>query len=647
MKYFLILFLFLSNTISVLHCQPVNPDSLKSLLNNKKDTNEAKLFLDIAESYYFNKPDSCLLYAEKALSLSSQLKFTDVEVISLNTAGEALRFLGNYPQALKMQFEALRIYRQNKNKWGEARTLSFIGFVYVEFEQYKTALPYLFDSYKLAEEMSDKMMGTFILTNIGYAYDMLKKSDSALYYQLRAFNNLNTIRFVPPLKSLILTRLGNAYANLKMTDSALTYYHLALSNEYRTNDRVNTSKTQKKIAELYTALRMYDSSLYYIRLAFASAKSSGQKLEILQASEQLVNLYRIAGNSDSSFFYNDIAEATKDTLYGPEKFRQLQLLVVDEQNRQEKIRQEEERYRNRVKYIFLLAVLGIFLFVAFILFKSNRQKQKSNIVLQKTLADLRTTQRQLVQSEKMASLGELTAGIAHEIQNPLNFVNNFSEVNEELLAELVDEAGKGHTEEVTAIAENIKQNLEKINHHGKRADSIVKGMLQHSRPSTGQKQVIDVNALCDEYLRLAYHGVRAKDRSFSANFKTDFDPSVPKVNIVPQEIGRAILNLINNAFYAVNERKKLEGSGYEPNVTVSTAKENGNVEIKVKDNGNGIPQNIVDKIFQPFFTTKPTGQGTGLGLSLAYDIVKAHGGDIKVETQEGEGAEFVVFLPLV
>jgi signal transduction histidine kinase len=279
---------------------------------------------------------------------------------------------------------------------------------------------------------------------------------------------------------------------------------------------------------------------------------------------------------------------------------------------------------------------------------SNRQKQRTNRLLENTLSNLKAAQSQLIQSEKMASLGELTAGIAHEIQNPLNFVNNFSEVNDELLKELKTEAEKGNLEEVKAIAKDIEFNSEKINHHGKRADAIVKGMLQHSRTSTGQKERTDINALADEYLRLAYHGLRAKDKSFNANFRTDFDNSIGKINIISQDIGRVMLNLINNAFYAVDEKKKALRSGgemeYEPTVTVSTKKFGDKVLISVKDNGNGVPQKVLDKIFQPFFTTKPTGQGTGLGLSLSYDIVKAHGGELKVETREGEGSEFIIQL---
>ena len=288
--------------------------------------------------------------------------------------------------------------------------------------------------------------------------------------------------------------------------------------------------------------------------------------------------------------------------------------------------------------------------------------------LSNSLKNLQATQQQLIQSAKMASLGELTAGIAHEIQNPLNFVNNFSEVNDELIKELQTEADKGNMEDVKAISKDIQFNSEKINHHGKRADAIVKGMLQHSRSSSGVKELTDINALADEYLRLAYHGLRAKDKSFNAQTKTDFDNSIGEINIVPQEIGRVILNLINNAFYAVDEKKKSMSTfpkgekgaasfDYEPVVTVTTKRlgpplgdkgkpDSYRVEIRVADNGSGISQKVLHKIFQPFFTTKPTGQGTGLGLSLSYDIVKAHRGEIKVQTKEGEGSEFIIQLPV-
>jgi signal transduction histidine kinase len=286
----------------------------------------------------------------------------------------------------------------------------------------------------------------------------------------------------------------------------------------------------------------------------------------------------------------------------------------------------------------------------------QRQKEETDFQkakAEKSLEELKITQSQLIQSEKMASLGELTAGIAHEIQNPLNFVNNFSDVNTELIDDAEQELDKGNIDQVKLVLADVKENEQKINHHGKRADAIVKGMLQHSRANTGKKEPTDINALADEYLRLSYHGLRAKDKSFNADFKTEFDESIGKVKVVPQDLGRVLLNLFNNAFYAVSERRKAEGEGFKPTVLVTTTALKPplgglGVSISVKDNGGGIPQKVVDKIFQPFFTTKPTGQGTGLGLSISYDIItKGHWGELKVETKEGEFTKFIIILPIV
>ena len=276
-----------------------------------------------------------------------------------------------------------------------------------------------------------------------------------------------------------------------------------------------------------------------------------------------------------------------------------------------------------------------------------KEIEKAYHKLEEAHETLKSTQSQLIQSEKMASLGELTAGIAHEIQNPLNFVNNFSEVNKELLAEMKNEIDKGNTDEVKVIANDLIANEEKINYHGKRADAIVKGMLQHSRASSGQKEPTEINALADEYLRLSYHGLRAKDKDFNANITTDFDENIGRIRIVPQDMGRVFLNLFNNAFYAVNKKRKAADDNYQPVISVQTKKIDDIIEIKVRDNGSGIPKTIIDKIFQPFFTTKPTGEGTGLGLSLTYDIIRAHGGDIRVDTREDEFTEFTIQLPVV
>jgi len=395
-----------------------------------------------------------------------------------------------------------------------------------------------------------------------------------------------------------------------------------------------------KTGELDSALMC---TLESIKLAHSINDLQGTSVNLLQLGE----IYKLKKEYPIAYDYLEKGKQLRDTLNSAylDKLMQFQTLDFDQKIKLQELQKENELSNSRNRMYAMLTGLGIILLAAIFLYRNNLQKQKANIFLEKTLIDLKSTQSQLVQSEKMASLGELTAGIAHEIQNPLNFVNNFSEVNKELLAEMNIEMEKGNYDEVKEIAKDVSENEEKINHHGKRADAIVKGMLQHSRSSSGVKEPTDINALADEYLRLSYHGLRAKDKSFNATMKTDFDESIGNINIIPQDIGRVILNLITNAFYAVDERKKLGiTEGYEPTVVVSTKKSGDKISIVVKDNGNGIPQKVLDKIFQPFFTTKPTGQGTGLGLSMSYDIVKAHGGEIKVETIEGEGSEFIIQL---
>ena len=744
MRFIFVSILFFTGLSITVNGQNQFTDSLKQLLKTvPADTNRIALLLDIATSYFFSKPDSCLLFSVEALTLSKNLHRTTDKVRALNISGEALRFLGDYPRALKMQMEALAINRKLKDQNGEATSLGYIGLTYTEFREYRQGLQYLFTSLEINKQVENQLKITFTLTNIGNAYNLLTMPDSALYYQRLAFNNYKGLKH-GPLKSLILTRYGTAFYSLGLKDSALFYYHRAIDNSINTGDRVNIPKIQGRIAELYESEAKFDSSLYYARQSFTNGQQSVQSLEILEASKLLVKLFRQADNSDSAFFYQDVVYQMTDRLFGPQKFKQLQLLMLEEQERQQKTIQEQEQFRNKIKYLILLSALGIFLVIGYLLIRNNRHKQKANTLLKEqknkiehTLEELKSTQKQLIQSEKMASLGELTAGIAHEIQNPLNFVNNFSEVNEELLTEMKGELDKGNINDAKAIADDAIANQQKILHHGKRADAIVKGMLQHSRSSSGVKEPIDINKLADEYLRLAYHGLRAKDKNFNATMITDYDESIGNINIVPQDIGRVILNLITNAFYAVNEKalsavvtptaakyeptdiNKLadeylrlayhglrakdksfnatmktdfdESIGninivpqdigrvilnlinnafyaaplppqggfsdpdykHNPTVWISTKKVGDKVFVSVRDNGPGIPQKILDKIFQPFFTTKPTGQGTGLGLSLSYDIVKAHGGELRVETppdgragKEGEGSEFIIQLPI-
>ncbi len=423
------------------------------------------------------------------------------------------------------------------------------------------------------------------------------------------------------------------------------------------------------LSDYFNALGKTDSALFYARQAlqiYQSVSVSDSKLSVYQS---LAALYKLNKQPDSAFQYMQLAFNLNDSLNNSGKVRQFQNIGFNELLRVEQLEKDKIELQNAIRMYAMLGGLAVFSIIAVFLYRNNLSRKKANELLQKqkeevevqkknvekTLVELKSTQAQLIQSEKMASLGELTAGIAHEIQNPLNFVNNFSEVNKELLAEMNEAIEKENYNEVKEIAKDVTDNEEKINHHGKRAEAIVKGMLQHSQASTGKKEPTDINKLADEYLRLAYHGLRAKDKSFNATLNTAYDETIGNINIIPQDIGRVLLNLFNNAFYAASLPSKggFSDSDYkhQPTITVSTSKNppsggrGSEVLISVSDNGPGIPQKIVDKIFQPFFTTKPTGQGTGLGLSLSYDIIKAHGGEIKVETKDGEGTTLIIQIP--
>ncbi|MBC7935025.1 MAG: two-component sensor histidine kinase [Rhizobacter sp.] len=416
------------------------------------------------------------------------------------------------------------------------------------------------------------------------------------------------------------------------------------------------------MADAFRKSGQLDSAFKYSYASYNGARQYAYPSLLGSSSGLLAKLFIQKNKYDSAVKYMTVERDYRDSITGTETLNSIQFLTNEYQLKGlEKQREKEEaikQYKATLKNYFFAGGVILLLLVIGLMYRVNKQRTKSKKQIETSYNDLKATQAQLIQSEKMASLGELTAGIAHEIQNPLNFVNNFSEVSKELLEEMKTELDNGNSGDAKEIAIDVIQNLEKINHHGKRADAIIKGMLQHSQSGTGKKEPTDINALCDEYLRLSYHGLRAKDKSFNATLKTDFDESIGKINIVPQDIGRVIMNLLTNAFYAVNEKKKLCGDNYQPTVTVSTScsprlrrgpvptfrEVGGEVIITIKDNGAGIPQNIIDKIFQPFFTTKPTGQGTGLGLSLAYDIVKAHGGQVGVDTKEGEGSTFSLII---
>jgi len=623
-------------------------DSVKKVLQTEKeDTNKVNTLLQLAYYYGSTRADTGATYAQVALDLAKKLNFESGIFSAQGTLAISLGFAGNYPLALDYAFKELSLAKKGyRERVPWAYSLVFYNYYYLG--EYNTTLKYTREAMILCDTVWEI---PFAWRDLALVFHKLNEPDSAMLYAKKAYE-----RFKSTGTGNISNVLGDAYAGKGIYDSALILYRNGIPVAQQQRIEPQLIDCYNNIASVYKATNNLDSATWYCQKVLSKKVEKSYPLGLLKAANILADIYDIQNKPDSALKYVRIALNIKDSLFGREKTMAVQNLAFKEQEKQKEVEASQLKYQNRLRTYSLLGGLVALLIIAGILLRNNRNKQKTNVVLQRqkervesTLAELRSAQNQLIQSEKMASLGELTAGIAHEIQNPLNFVNNFSEVNKELIEEVKSEKLKDKSERneelENQLLNDIEQNLEKINYHGKRADAIVKNMIQHSRNSVATKELTDINKLADEYLRLSYHGLRAKDKSFNAQFKTDLDDSVGKTNVIPQDIGRVLLNLFNNAFYAVNERKKTEGERFEPVISVSTKKIADKILISVRDNGNGILASVKDKIFQPFFTTKPTGQGTGLGLSLAYDIVKAHGGEMRVETKEGEGSEFIIQLP--
>ena len=609
------------------------------------DTSLALIWAGLSYQYAYSNFDSSLLYAGKALKLSEKIDFAKGSANALNGFGNLYLRQGDYPKALEYEFKALELSEKFNFEREKAISLMELGFTYQNLSDYSRSLAFSMQAREIFNRNSWNNYNVENEISITNTYMAANKKDSALLGMQKLYNDPENKLMMP----IILEVLGNINTSLGNYTVANEQLHRAISADVERNDLYSLIWAYKSIAKLFQATNKQDSSIYYATKAFTLAEKIQLNEGILINSLVLTTEFE-ATDAAKALYYRKIYDAVYNKMYGQDKVLALQKTVAEQQEKQRQVAENRKTYENRQKQFAFMVGLAILLLVALFLYRNNRQKQRANKVLEKTLSDLKDTQSQLIQSEKMASLGELTAGIAHEIQNPLNFVNNFSEVNTELIAEMKEEMDKGNMEDAKAIANDIADNEQKINHHGKRADAIVKGMLQHSSAGSGKKEPTEINALADEYLRLAYHGLKAKDKSFNATLKTDFDERIGNINIIPQDIGRVILNLITNAFYAASLPSKggfLDPDyTHNPTVWVSTKKMGDTVFISVKDNGPGIPKKILDKIFQPFFTTKPTGQGTGLGLSLSYDIVKAHGGEIKVETKEGEGTTFIIHLPM-
>jgi len=661
-RYSLFLFLLMA-CCCLVRAQKNNVDSLtKAYKKNKQDTTFVQLLEEKSGTVYLiTNHDSAILLARQSLALSRKIHFEKGEVRALALIATYLNRSGDLPGSLKTSFETLPKAKKINDTSLIMACYNTMGLTYAILKDYKKALDSYYESKNIGEKTHSNEILISVYNNIGRVYLDMNRLDSALFYTRKAYdfslkNKMHNIGYVIRNFGIIQFKKGN----LK---GAIDFYKKSIKNIPGGDNHYLLSEDYRRIAEAYQRENKIDSCIYYAKQAVKQAKLDKDPDQLMRATILLTDVFKSKNDFKEAFSYQQIMLIARDSLFSQQKTLQIQNLTFDDEQRRQEIEAARADYQNRVRFYTLIAVSGVFILIASILLFANQKRKRANALLrqrndqiehqhkalEKTVAELKTTQTQLIQSEKMASLGELTAGIAHEIQNPLNFVNNFSEVNSELIEELQEERKKGIRDfnNEDGILNDIKGNEQKINLHGRRADGIVKSMLEHSRSSSGQKELTDLNVMADEYLRLSYHGLRAKDKSFNAEMVAHFDKNLPKVNVIPQDIGRVLLNLFNNAFYAVNQKQKAAGADYKPEVIVSTYSENSNVIIKVKDNGTGIPDAIKDKIMQPFFTTKPTGDGTGLGLSLTYDmVVKGHGGSIRVNSVEGEGSEFIVQLPI-
>ena len=668
-----LLILFFGFVVYISNAQPQKIlDSLKQLLPANNDTLNLVYNRLISYTYEEINHDSAISYGMSYLKLPKKLNYKLNEAEALTRLSYDLQ---GSAKGLEMIFEAQQLVPQNNDeKLLPARYLQMLHVPenlqsYSKYKQHINGnLIFVRGTHYWANNENNKAYSYFLQTlKMGRSlpdYELLMLSylafgiitannDSSLAYgkeSYRIAQEKGLSREIGNIEGF----LAQKYSYKKDYPAQVFYLKASIEHNIQQGRIITAGYSYLDLADYYRQnIVKEDSALFYGRKAFDLAQITDDYGLQHLAAKLFFEEYRNKNDKDSAFKYLDLMLEAKDKISSEDKARAFESAEFSKQLQEAALSAANEKFRNRLKMYGLFTGLIVFVLLAVIFWGNSKRRKKEYVLLEnqkiqtdKALKELESTQAQLIQSEKMASLGELTAGIAHEIQNPLNFVNNFSEVNKEMIDELQTELKSGNVDEAINISNDIKNNEEKINHHGKRADAIVKGMLQHSRKSEGVKEPTDINALCDEYWRLSYHGMRAKDKNFNADFKTDFDEGIGKINIVPQDIGRVLLNLFNNAFYAVQEKAKQQPNGYKPTITLQTKKLSNTIELTVMDNGNGIPQKVVDKIFQPFFTTKPTGEGTGLGLSLAYDIItKEHNGTIKVESKESEFTEFVIQLP--
>ncbi|MEO6286308.1 MAG: ATP-binding protein [Dyadobacter sp.] len=664
------------------------------------DTAYLNVVNQIAFLYADSYPDSALKILKVNTLHCEKIAYEKGETDGYKITGNAYMTKGDYANALNWYTKSYELAEKMGYKTAFPGIRNNIGLVYMSQGNYTVALNEFYAALKSANEINDQFVAASTLNNIAIIHfyqGKLREADSTYQKTLviakkmadtigviLAYNNIAEINIEQHALPLALANLNLAYALAVKKDNPemLTVVSHSLGSTYFQLDSLNKAAVYFETASRIARKHHYSTSAckaviglarVYERQGFLKkaleagldglqqARNMGHTQLLRDANEIVSVIYEKMGDGLNSLTYFKEFKIYSDSLRNVESERVANMYDAKlEFSKKEDALHQKNLQQQWLIFAALAAVTLLGMILLFVI--RNRKKldytykqlQRKNLVIEsqrkkaeETLDELKSTQVQLIQSEKMASLGELTAGIAHEIQNPLNFVTNFSETSIELLDEMKDELEKGNREEAREIAAEVIANLEKINQHGKRADSIVKGMLQHSRASSGQKEATDINALVDEYIHLSYHSLRAKDKSFHATINRDFDPDLGPLMLVAQDIGRVILNLLNNAFYTTHQKQnQVTGPEYEPTVSLSTKKTGNKLVITVADNGNGMPDDIRKKVFQPFFTTKPTGQGTGLGLSLSYDIItKGYGGTMEVQSQEGEGAVFTITLP--
>jgi len=683
---------------------------LDSLHHALKMAENDSVRMDVLNGFYSHyaesNRDSAMFYTDLALATSKKINQPLWTAFILINKAYLLLKQGNLSLSFKLLNESMAIAKDEKSEnniyvpeslregWDphERRILILggvfhnIGNAYSQAGNAEKAISSFKEVIRITEENKEKNSFLHACMNIGSIYLELNQLDSASHYAGNAIVYSNSSGF-KTYQGNILKIIGDIFSKQNQLDSAKYFYWKSLSVNREQGNVTSEIAANIALARLYEGIAQTDSMFYYANTGFRMASGLKTGAQIASAAELMSTAFKRKGNIDSALTYLSVSKKMADSLnkVRTEKLTEFQNVGFEEQMRLEKVAQKSVASKNKIRTIGLITGLGLLSILAFVFYRNNRQKQKANTILQEqkqkvesTLHKLKSTQAQLIQSEKMASLGELTAGIAHEIQNPLNFVNNFSEVSAELVEEIQEARAKKQDEKRALrqssgteargeprdeseeledeILEDIKKNLEKINHHGKRADAIVKGMLEHSRTGSGEKELTDINTLTGEYLNLAYQSFKSKNEGVEISLITDLDSSLPKIELVRADIGKVFLNILNNAFYAVTSKFDIHSTTADrhsafdiqelPKVTIKTKYLENSIEISIHDNGPGIPSSIKEKIFQPFFTTKPTGQGTGLGLSLSYDIVKAHGGEIKVRSEEGKGTDFTIQIPI-